>query len=244
LHYNHWYSFILYIASCGPNTDRVGDGECYIITGRFKLLIGIDALKELGEVYCEFLEATRAYLSGGDVIAQLPNVVTAVSSVITGSLVPTFCAIKTGQLSASTVDDVGATTGSDAGSKYKYIVTIVVGSVASVAVVAMGFLYMRYRKGTIDTQFVDRCTSGSDLEFQHSDETVASHKEPSQPRTAAVPDNNNKTVHENTSARQQQHVIPESQTEQEVIFSPTHTEQEIVFSPSSSLASSLLFRSP
>jgi hypothetical protein len=226
-------------ATCGPNTDKVGDGPCFIISGRFKLLIDINSIGDASSNYCEFLEISREYITSGDILAQIPEVAS-ISSTIAGSLVPSFCTYKISKVSASENDSESTSTGS--AMSISRIIPIVLGIVTIVVALASVLIIIKkYRTASIGTQqLVDNPSSAeSDLEFQHSDESDDDEN------NGIVPENSNvETDHQNKGNAQKTHASSQIQNEQEVTYSPTHTEQEIIFTPSSSVATSVLFRSP
>jgi hypothetical protein len=230
----------------------MGHGTCYVIAGRLTLLIGVPALSDVSAVYCEFLEAIREYLSGGEVTKRVSEIAT-MNSTILERLVPTFCTIRVGNEGVVDLVGEGTTTESsnDSASKTTLIPIVLSLVVCAVALAAM-YVYIRHRRAIHDTPFVPSTCSGSDLNFENSDESE------SRPQSL-LEDRNSAMANSQTNSLPQRSAVAASNTRElppevlfspanfqppQGIFSPTHTEHEIIFSPSSTVASSVLFRSP
>ena len=217
------------LAFCGNKTD------CYVIAGRFQLLIGVDSIADANIVYCQFLETTRAYIMSGDIMGQIPQVVS-----IRSTLAPNFCPYQP-ILSASQGTSDGS---SKSSTSAKRVVPIVIGLLAIIVATATILIYTKYRTTSTDDA-IDKSPSSadSDIEFQNSDETDDFEVDPTATVDAAKHDTTANTKPRRTSPNKR---IPTSfhSAEHGAANSPSLTEQEIVFTPTSSVATSVLFRSP
>lgn len=237
-------------ASCASRNDTSRNTNlCYVIAGRYQLLIGIDWIVGANSVYCKFLESTRAYIQSGDIVGQIPEVIS-INSTIIDTLVPNFCSYQT-TLSASQGSDIDKSPKNPMSARTA--VPIAIGLFAILVAAATIFVYTRYRTTSTDIDIDPNpsSTSDSDMEFQNSDETDefeidptttvdagkhyqvthSKHKRNNTP-TATHNKNNNNTIR---VAEVDDHGATSS---------PARTEQEIIFTPSSSVATSVLFRSP
>jgi hypothetical protein len=190
-------------------------------------------------VYCKFLETTRALIVSGDIKGQIPAV-TSIRSTIGHSLVPNFCSYQT-EFSASTGADVG--TSNRSSSTTKRVVPITIGLFAILVAVSTVFIYTRYRTTSPDNAIEEKLSSNdSDIEFQNSDETDEFEVDPSATVDATKHYQVTQTKHQRNTPNK--NMLPVASEERGAINSPSLTEQEIVFTPSSSVATSVLFRSP
>ena len=147
-----------------------GDGPCYVMAGRLTLLVALSALSDKSEIYCEFLETIRAFLSGGTVPTQVAEVV-ALNSTILDSLVPTFCTMRQGKDISSLAGEGESTNGpSDRVSKMT-VLPITIGCVVCAIAAAAALLIYRWRSATTPPPIPPCRSSGSDLYFENSDES-------------------------------------------------------------------------
>lgn len=231
---------LLHPATCGTKTAPGGTSKCYMIAGRFELLVGVNSIADANSVYCKFLEATRAYILSGDIMGQIPEVAS-INSTIGSSLFPKYCSYQN-ELSASQNSDVDALSRST--TTVKRVVPIVIGLFAILIATATIFMYTKYRTTSTDIGIDEKpSASDSDLEFQNSDETDEFEVDP----TATVDVEKHYQV---THSKKQRTDTPNKNMTlgdaqgRVTIISPSLTEQEIVFTPTSSVATSVLFRSP
>ena len=228
------------LASCGSKTESTGNASlCYIIAGRFELLVGVDSIADVNSVYCKFLETTRAYFMSSDIMEQIREV-TSINSTIASSLVPNFCSYQT-MLSASQASDKGTSDKNTMSAKR--VVPIAIGLFAILVATATILMYARYSTTSVDIAIDQNPSSDdSDLNFQNSDETDEFEVDP----TATV----DAERHYQVTHSKHKRITPNRNMslaaveEHGATASPSPTEQEIVFTPSSSVATSALFRSP
>ena len=119
-----------------------------------------------------------------------------------------------------------------------------IGLFAILIATATIFMYTKYRTTSTDIGIDEKpSASDSDLEFQNSDETDEFEVDP----TATVDVEKHYQV---THSKKQRTDTPNKNMTlgdaqgRVTIISPSLTEQEIVFTPTSSVATSVLFRSP
>jgi hypothetical protein len=203
------------------------------------LLVGVNSIRDANSIYCKFLETTSAYIMSGNITGSIPEV-TSINSTIGSSLVPNFCSYQA-MLSASQGSDIGTSDKNTMSAKSA--VPIAIGLFAILVAIATIFMYARYRTTSTDVAIDrNRSSSDSDIEFQNSDETDEFEVDP----TATV----DAEKHYQVTHSKHKRSTPNNNkplTDEEghgAITSPSLTEQEIVFTPSSSVATSVLFRSP
>ena len=224
-----------------------------MIAGRLKLLIGLDSIEDISSVYCEFLEAIRTYISSDDIVSKLEEVVS-INSTISGSLVPDFCEIEPTEVLVNDIEGSATVESRSANGTSNHTVPITIGLFVGLCAITMLFLYTRYRNFSTESQKINNnISSGSDLEFQHSDETeskVACNRTSNNPVISASDVKLERTESDaKLDTAEIQNIpadceLPKKINTNKATFSLANTEQEIIFSPSSSVASSLLFHSP
>ncbi len=171
----------------------------------------------------------------GDIMGQIPQIVS-----IRSTLALNFCPYQP-ILSASQGTNDGS---SNTSTSAKRVVPIVIGILAIIVATATILIYAKYRTTSTDVA-IDKSPSSadSDIEFQNSDETDEFEVDPTATVDAAKHDKIASTKPRRISPNKR---MPASAhyVERGATHSPSLTEQEIVFTPTSSVATSVLFRSP
>ena len=174
----------------------------------------------------------------GDIVGQIQEVAS-IDSTMESSLAPRFCTYET-MVSASQGSNIDTSADKNTMSA-KGAVPIAIGLFAILVAIATVFLFVRYRTTATDMAIDENKSIGdSELEFQNSDETDEFEVDPS---TTIDAEKHYQVTHSKHQRNSSNNNMTGAGVEVHCA-SPSPTEQEIVFTPSSSVATSVLFRSP